>query len=89
VKEERIKTEPMDRLFKIFNADRTKNGEVTRFIPLELEINGHIEQIDVAVIDLNDIDMFLRYDWLVKHNPEVNWNIGIIWFTRCPKECKT
>ena len=29
VKEERIKTEPMDRLFKAFNADGTKNREVT------------------------------------------------------------
>jgi len=29
VKEEKIKTEPMDRSFKVFNADRTKNREVT------------------------------------------------------------
>ena len=29
VKEERIKTEPMNRSFKVFNADGTKNGEVT------------------------------------------------------------
>ena len=49
---------------------------------LKVKINGHKEQIDTAVTDLNGIDMFLGYDWLVKHNPEVNWNIGIIWFTR-------
>jgi len=29
VKEERIKTEPIDRLFKVFNADEIKNREVT------------------------------------------------------------
>jgi len=29
VKEERIKTEPMDRSFKVFNTDGTKNKEVT------------------------------------------------------------
>jgi len=39
---------------------------------LEVEINGRKEQINVAVTDLNDIYMFLRHDWLVKHNPEVN-----------------
>ena len=33
--------------------------------------------------------MFLGYDWLVKHNPEVNWNKEIIKFTRCPRTCKT
>ena len=43
VKEERIKTEPMDRSFKVFNTNRIKNGEVTRFILLELEINRYIE----------------------------------------------
>jgi len=29
VKEEIIKIEPMDRSFKVFNADGIKNGEVT------------------------------------------------------------
>ena len=41
VKEERIKIESMDRSFEVFNVDGTKNGEVTRFAPLEVEINGH------------------------------------------------
>jgi len=62
----------MDRSFDVFNADRTKNGGVTRFVLLELKINRHTEKIDIAVIDLNDIGMFLEYDWLVKHNSEVN-----------------
>jgi len=43
VKEEKIKTEPMNRSFKVFNADGTKNGEVTRFAPLEVEIDRHKE----------------------------------------------
>jgi len=82
VKEEKIKTEPMNRFFKVFNADGTKNGEVTRFVPLEVEINRYKEQINAAVTDLNGTDMFLRYDWLVKHNPEVDWNKETIKFTR-------
>ena len=28
VKKEKIKIEPIDRLFKVFNVDSTKNGEV-------------------------------------------------------------
>jgi len=43
---------------------------------LEVEINGYKEQIDAAVTDLNGMDMFLGYNWLVKHNLEVNWNTG-------------
>ena len=52
---------------------------------LEVKINRYKEQIDIAVIDLNSMDMFLGYDWLVKHNLEVNWDIGIIQFMRCLK----
>jgi len=40
-------------------------------------------------MDLNGINMFLEYNLLVKHNPEVNWNIKTIYFTRYLKECKT
>ena len=38
----------------------------------KLKINNHKEQINIVVIDLNNMDMFLGYDWLVKYNLEVN-----------------
>ena len=38
-------------------------------------------------MDLDGTDMFLGHDWLVKHNPEVNWKKGTIKFTRCPGNC--
>ena len=89
VKEKRIKTKQMDRSFEVFNTNRTKNREVTQFALLKVEINKYKKQIDAVVIDLNGIDMFLRYDWQVKHNSELNWNSGTIQFTRCPKICRT
>jgi len=39
-------------------------------------------------MDLNRMDMFLEYNWLVKHNLEVNWKNRMIQFTRCPGSCK-
>ena len=78
---------PINFSFKVFNVDGTKNREVTRVAPLEIEINGHKEQLEAAVTDLNGMDMFLGHDWLVKHNPEVNWKNGTIKFTRCPGSC--
>ena len=59
-----------------------------RFTLLKVEINGYKKQIDIAVIDLNDTDMFLKYNWLVKHSPEVDWKIETIWFTRCSRNCR-
>jgi len=56
-------------------------------VPLEIEINGHKEQLEAAVMDLDGMDMFLGHDWLVKHNLEVNWKNGTIRFTRCSEQC--
>jgi len=88
VKKKRIQTKLINFSFEVFNTDRTKNGEVTKMAPLEIKINRHKEQLEVAVTDLNRTNMFLGYNWLVKHNPEVNWKNGTIKFTRCPESCK-
>ena len=88
-KDERIKTKLVDIFFKVFNVYGTKNGKVTRIAPLEVKINGHKKQINIAVMDLNETDMFLEYDQLTKHNPEVNCKEGTIQFTRYPKICRT
>ena len=78
VKEEQIKIELLPKSFEFFNTDRTKNRKVTQFVSLELEINRYIKNINIAVMDLNSIDIFLEYNWLVKHNLEVNWDINSI-----------
>ena len=54
---------------------------------LEIKINGHKERLEAAVTDLDGMDMLLGHDWLVKHNPEVNWKNSTIKFTRCLGNC--
>jgi hypothetical protein len=34
-----------------------------------------------------DHDIIFGMDWLRAHNPEVNWTLPQVSFTRCPKEC--
>ena len=87
VKEKRIQTKLINFLFKVFNANRTKNTEVTKAAPLEIEINSHKKQLEAAVTDLNGMDMFLGHNWLIKHNPEVNWKNRTIKFTKYPGSC--
>ena len=87
VKNKRIQTKLINFSFEVFNADGTKNGEMTKVAPLKIEINGHKETLEAAVMNLDGTDMFLGHDWLVKHNPEVNWKNRTIKFTRCPGNC--
>ena len=74
-------------MFEVFNTDGTKNGEVTKVTPLEIEINRHKETLEAVVTDLNEMDMFLGHDWLVKHNSEINWKNSTIKFTKCSRSC--
>jgi len=87
VKDKRIQMKPINFSFEVFNTDRTKNREITKVASLEIEINRHKEKLEAVVMDLDEMDMFLGHDWLVKHNPEVNWKNSTIKFTRCPGNC--
>jgi len=87
VKDKRIQTKPINFSFEVFNADGTKNREITKVAPLGIEINGHKETLEAAVMDLDGIDILLGHDWLVKHNLEVNWKNRTIKFARCPGNC--
>ena len=87
VKDKRIQTKPINFSFEIFNANGIKNKEVTKVALLEIKINGHKEILEATVTDLDGTDMFLRHDWLVKHNLKVNWKNSTIKFTRCLGNC--
>ena len=87
VKDKRIPTKPINFSFEVFNANRMKNGEVTKMVSLEIKINGHKETLEAAVTNLDGTDIFLGHDWLVKHNSEVNWKNSTIKFTRYLENC--
>jgi len=91
VEEKGISTKSLLRSFNVYNSDESRNGEKTimEFVPLEINSNRHIEQIDAVVLEIKEMDLFLGHNWLVEHNPEVDWKKGVIWFTRCPGHCKT
>ena len=84
VKDKRIQMKLINFSFEVYNTDGTKNREVTRIAPLEIEINRYKKYLKITVTDLNGMNIFLEHNWLVKHNPEVNWKDGKIKLTRCP-----
>ncbi len=50
----------------VYNADRSHNqGEsITKYAKIHLTIGDHAEQIDLAVMELSDKQIFLGHDWL-------------------------
>ena len=89
VQREKLPTEKIKTLMEIYNSDGTRNkyGKIKEIVPITLEAGGHTEQINAVVSGITETDIFLGYDWLEKHNPEIDWKERTINFTRCPKDC--
>jgi len=39
-----------------------------------------LEEMDFGITKLDGHDIFLGYDWLMEHNPEINWKTGAFGF---------
>lgn len=71
------------------NADGTENnrGKITHYVELQMGIGRHQEKQRFLVTGLGKARVFIGYDWLLKHNPEIDWRSQKITFSRCPAEC--
>ena len=64
VEEKGISTKSLSRPFNVYNSDGSRNGEKTirEFVPLEINSNGHIEQINAVVSEIKKTDLFLGHN---------------------------
>ncbi|XP_006459721.1 hypothetical protein AGABI2DRAFT_44617, partial [Agaricus bisporus var. bisporus H97] len=74
---------------KMRNADGTPNrsGKLTEDARIQMDLGGHKEDIKALVSDISSADIFLGYDWLIQHNPEIDWINQEVRFSRCPSTC--
>jgi hypothetical protein len=70
------------------NADKmeNKNGQITHYVSTRLDVNGHAEMRYFLVLDLS-CDVFIGFDWILDHNPEIDWDTEKIEFTHCHPGC--
>ena len=73
----------------VYNANGTlnKNGSIKEFAMLQLAINNYYKCIDLAVLELGDMNLFLGYDWLKIHNLSIDWVNAILSFNHCSETC--
>ena len=50
--------------------------KVTKLTEVELQIGRHKETMEAMVLDVGQSEMLIGYDWLIHHNPSVNWETG-------------
>ena len=80
---------PLNAPIRVFNVDGSRNsaGDVTHTTTILMEYLGHHEELTAEVTNLGKNSLILGYTWLQKHNPSIDWQTGMIKFTRCPRSC--
>ena len=75
VKENKLLTHNIPIPIPVYNTDRTMNkgGSISKFTMVELIIDDHSEQLPLTVTSLSTHAIFLGFDWLKTHNPEIDW----------------
>lgn len=58
------------------------SGLVTRDVNTQLQIHDHIENICLGIVT-TPYAIILGLDWLVHHNPNINWSLGKLTFSCC------
>ena len=78
VNKHHIPTQRMPIPIPVYNADGTRNqaGPITEMAELVLAIGEHQERIQLAVTNLGSTDLFIGYEWLRFHNPNIDWERG-------------
>jgi hypothetical protein len=87
VRENKINTIKLPRAITALNADGTINGKITDMVRIKIKIQDHEEILELAVSNIGKKDVFIGHDWLMHHNPEMDWKNNQIRFSRCPGEC--
>lgn len=88
-KAENYELKELDQKIIARNADGTENtgGRITHYVELIMGVGMHKERQRFLVTGLGKARVFIGYDWLFKHNPEIDWRDQKITFSRCPSEC--
>ena len=82
IQQHHIPTHELPWSIPVYNADETPNskGEISTFVTIKLTIENHVERIALAVTNLGTHPIFLGYDWLKLHNPNIDWKTSKIKF---------
>jgi hypothetical protein len=62
-------------LIPMSNADGSPNRQslATHVAKVTLQLGDHQEQMEVLILDIGWNDMLLGQDWLMVHNPSIDW----------------
>jgi len=85
-----MNTQTLSRNIPVFNVDGSPNeaGQISEVVDVILQYKTHSERILLAISGLRKQNLILGYDWLMGHNPRINWKKGEVKMTCCLLRCE-
>ena len=89
VRTQKLQTHPLPCAISVYNIDETPNeaGSIKEEVNLICTFGNHSERVTFLVTSLGSMGIILRHTWLVKHNPEIDWQTGEVKMSCCPDSC--
>ena len=91
VEQQGFQIRKLNKLVTPRNVDGTtnKSGVITSYTDLSLTVDGQTLNTRLLITELGQQKIILRYPWLQKHNPDIDWRTGEFnWQTRRPLKTK-
>ena len=60
---------------------------ITHSANIIIDYQGHHKKVTAEVMDLGKNQVILRYMWLKKRNPDIDWTNRQVKMTHCPRSC--
>ena len=85
VRTQKLQTHPLPRTIPVYNIDGTPNeaGSIKEEVDLICTFGNHSECATFLVTSLGSMGIILGHTWLVKHNPEIDWQTGEVKIGLC------
>ncbi len=90
IRNAKLPTHKLSQPIPVYNVNGTPNeaGSIHEVMDMIMTYGGHSEQILLTVTQLGKQSMILRFSWLKKHNPEIDFCASTVKMTRClPHSC--
>jgi len=90
VRSKGMNTRTLSHNIPVFNVDGSPNeaGQISEMVDVVLHYKTHSKRMLLAVAGLGKQNLILGYDWLIDHNPKINWEKREVEMTRCPLCCE-
>ena len=88
-RKKKFKLKKLERLIQVRTVDGSFNreGPIENTVEVNVYYKGHVERIEIDVIEGQKWGVILGMPWLARHNPEIDWKTGEVKMTRCPEKC--